>query len=134
MEYHVSANSLAKQEAAISIKEARIKFGITAKYEDSTPNPAELLLGSLGACILKSVERFSGFMQFDYSEAGISLKGMRAEKPPRMDTISYSLTIYTSDNNINVDLLKRNIEGFGTIFNTVKQSCELTGEIKLVNA
>lgn len=46
-----------------------------------------------------------------------------------MDEINYDLKIYSQDSNLNIDLLKKNIEKFGTIYNTVKTSCSITGEI-----
>ena len=68
-------------------------------------------------------------MNFEYSNAEIMVSATRLEKPPRMDEINYELKIYSQDNNLNINLLKKNIEKFGTIFNTVKSSCSITGEI-----
>ena len=39
------------------------------------------------------------------------------------------LSIY-SDDQLNIELLQKNIEKFGTIFNTVKSSCTVSGEIE----
>jgi hypothetical protein len=52
----------------------------------------------------------------------------RLKKPPRMDEIIYELSVYSQDSSLN--LLHQNIEKFGTIFNTVKASCSVMGEIK----
>lgn len=131
MKYAIKAKSTAKEKASVLIKQDDIAFGITPEVADTVPNPAELFLGSLAACILKSVERFSVFMHFTYSEANIEVSATRLEKPPRMDTIQYTLTLFSPDENINIDLLKRNIEGFGTIFNTVKLAASISGEIKV---
>ena len=132
MEYSVKAKSTSKNKASINIKESEIVFGITPETADNLPNPAELFLGSFSACILKNVERFSHLMKFEYSTAEIAVKATRLEKPPRMDEIYYELTIYSQDNNLNVNLLKKNIEKFGTIFNTAKSSCSIDGEIKIL--
>jgi hypothetical protein len=35
-----------------------------------------------------------------------------------------------SDETLNIDLLQKNIEKFGTIFNTVKACCTVSGTIK----
>ncbi len=129
MQYHVKASSLSKNDASIVIKDAEIKFGITPESSASLPNPAELFLGSFSACILKNVERFSQLMNFEYSNAEIIVNATRLEKPPRMDQINYTLTLYSHDKNLNIPLLKKNIEKFGTIFNTVGASCAILGEI-----
>lgn len=129
MEYFVKAGSISKGHASIDIKHAEIQFGITPDSDDALPNPAELFLGSFTACILKNVERFSHFLKFEYSRADIVVKATRLEHPPRMDKVHYELMIFSNDQELNVDLLKKNIEKFGTIFNTVKTSCTITGNI-----
>ena len=132
MDYSVKANSISKSKAFIHIKDSEIPFGITPDTADALANPAEVFLGSLSSCILKNVERFSGFMNFEYSHAEITINATRLEKPPRMDAINYELLIYSKDSNLNLDLLKKNIEKFGTIYNTVKISCTINGTIKMI--
>lgn len=132
MEYSIKAHSSSGNNASINIKQTEIVFGTTSASADTLANPAELFLGSLSACMLKNVERFSQFMNFEYTKAEITVKATRLEKPPRMDEINYELTIYSQDDALNLNLLKKNIEKFGTIFNTVKASCAITGEIKII--
>jgi len=132
MNYQIKAHSSSDNIASISIKQTEIKFGVTTESEDVLSNPAEIFLGALSACILKNVERFSTFMNYEYSNAEITIGATRMEKPPRMDEIHYELKIYTKDSDLNINLLKKNIEKFGTIYNTVKSSCTITGEIKIV--
>tara|TARA_R110002051_G_scaffold106665_2_gene179697 strand:- start:847 stop:1251 length:405 start_codon:yes stop_codon:yes gene_type:complete len=133
MKYFSTASSSSQSNASIKIKESEIFFGITPESANHLPNPAELFLGSFSACILKNVERFSTLMNYEYSNAEITVNATRLEKPPRMDEINYELRIYSQDNNLNIDLLKKNIENFGTIFNTVKSSCTIVGEIKKIS-
>jgi len=132
MKYSIKANSSAKNDSSINIKQTEITFGTTAESEDILANPAELFLASFSACILKNVERFSMLVKFEYSKAEITVHATRLEKPPRMDEINYELNIYSTDNKLNTKLLKKNIEKFGTIFNTVKSSCSIVGEIKKI--
>ncbi len=129
MNYHIKASSLSKEDAKIHIKESNIDFGTTERTSETLPNPAELFLGSFAACILKNVERFSGMMRFSYEKAELTVHAERLENPPRMDRLTYELTIYTQDEKLNSSLLKKNIEKFGTIYNTVKQICEISGNI-----
>ncbi|KAA3622361.1 MAG: OsmC family peroxiredoxin [Flavobacterium sp.] len=129
MQYSIKASSSGNNNATVKIKDSDIAFGITSQTEEQLPNPAELFLGSFSACILKNVERFSHFMNFTYTKAELIVHARRLEKPPRMDELRYELKIYSRDTTINIDLLKKNIEKFGTIFNTVKASCTVEGEI-----
>lgn len=133
MKYSSSARSKSKTDAQITIKASKIDFGITPETADKLPSPAELFLGSLSSCILKNVERFSVLMKFTYTNAEIIVTANRMEKPPRMDEISYALRIYSQDVHINCDLLKKNIENYGTIFNTIKTSCSIKGEINIIS-
>jgi uncharacterized OsmC-like protein len=117
----------------MNIKQTEINFGITHESIDYLANPAELFLGAFSACILKNVERFSELMSYEYTKAEITVSAVRLENPPRMDEIRYELLIYSEDSNLNINLLKKNIEKFGTIYNTVKTSCSIVGEIKRVD-
>ncbi|WP_417885081.1 OsmC family protein [Zunongwangia sp.] len=132
MNYHIKASSISNQDAVIHIKQSNIDFGTTSKTAETLPNPTELFLSSFASCILKNVERFSAMMKFTYSKASIEVNATRLENPPRMENIIYSLTIYGNDEKLNLDLLKKNIEKFGTIYNTVKLSCSISGTISTI--
>lgn len=133
MDYSIKASSFSGKSASIKIKDSVTNFGITAETNDALPNPVELLLGSLSACILKNVERFSGLMKFEYSTAEIIVSASRSENPTRINAISYKLTIYSQDHHLNCKLLKKNIEKFGTIYNTLKLSSEIIGTIEVIS-
>lgn len=133
MNYQIKASSIFNQDAVIHIKESEIDFGTTVPTADTLPNPAELFLGAFSACMLKNVERFSAMMKFSYTKATVEVQATRLESPPRMDNITYQLTIYSNDVNLNTILLKKNIEKFGTIYNTVKLSCTISGTIKTID-
>jgi len=130
MEYSISATSFPKNDASIAVKQSKIDFGTTEKTAEQLPNPAELFLGSFAACLLKNVERFSGLLHFEYDRADLLVSATRLERPPRMDNIKYELTIFSKDEKLRVELLKKNLEKFGTIYNTVKQACSISGTIK----
>ena len=132
MNYHIRASSISNQDAVIHIKQSNLDFGTTPNTAESLPNPAELFLASFAACMLKNVERFSDLLKFTYSKAILEVNGTRLENPPRIDSIAYNLTIYSNDKKLNSDLLKKNIEKFGTIYNTVKLSCSISGTIYVI--
>lgn len=130
MEYSITANSVAKNDATLDIKDSNIAFGTTEKTANQLPNPAELFLSSFAACVLKNVERFSGLLHFEYDKAEIKVSTTRLENPPRMEDIRYMLTIFSKDEKLRVELLKKNIEKFGTIFNTIQAACSISGTIE----
>lgn len=129
MNYSIEGLSIAGNDASLIIKKSEINFGTTDVTAEDLPNPAELFLGAFASCILKNVERFSGLLKFEYEKAEIEVTAMRLEHPPRLDNIQYKVKIYSKDQRLNVDLLKKNVEKFGTIYNTVKSSCQVSGEM-----
>lgn len=133
MNYQIEASSISNQDAVIHIKQSNIDFGTTTQTAETLPNPAELFLGAFAACMLKNVERFSEMMKFTYSNATLEVNATRLENPPRMEGIKYQLTIFSDDDKLNTALLQKNIEKFGTIYNTVKLSCTISGTVKVEN-
>jgi len=132
MNYQIKASSVAHQDATIHVKQKDIDFGTTVETANTLPNPAELFLSSFAACMLKNVERFSKLTNYTYSKATLEVSAIRLEKPPRMDEIQYKLCIYSDDKKLNTELLKKNIEQHGTIYNTIKTSCKISGTIEKI--
>ena len=63
----------------------------------------------------KSVERFSGMMNFNSLSAEITVFGERINNPTKIDAINYKLKLKSNDLSLNINLLKKNIENYGTI-------------------
>lgn len=129
MNYSVKALSRSNEQGVIDSGENKITFGVSK--ESMLPTPADLLVSAFAACCLKNVERFSEFMHYTYKTAEIRVEATRKEKPPMIDTISFLLTIKTSDKTINTDLLLRNLQKFGTIYNTLSVACDIKGDVKI---
>lgn len=130
MKYQVSGSAKAHGEAVFSIRESNVSFGIIAD-EKQLPNPAELLLGAFAACCLKNVERFSQLLKFNYKNAEIEVIGVRQNAPTKIISIHYTIFIDSRDERLNIALLHKNIQKHGTIYNTLKETCEVSGEIKM---
>jgi uncharacterized OsmC-like protein len=113
----------------IAEKSAEVEFDTSAGQSDVLPGPADLLVTAFAACVLKNVERMSSFMPFRYEGATIEVTAERETDPPRMARIHYVLTVVTDESERRLQLLHRNIARQGTIYNTLAQSCEITGEI-----
>ena len=131
MKYKLVARSSKESEGDAKIRDNDIKFGVTKSSE--LPSPAEILVAAFAACCLKNIERFSKMMKFNYNHAEIIVYAERQDKPPMINIINYDIEISSTDSSLNKDLLLRNIQKFGTIYNTLNEVCEITGDIKIVN-
>jgi uncharacterized OsmC-like protein len=115
-------------------KTAAVEFDTSAAQSETHLGPAELLLTAFAACVLKNVERMSRLQPFAYSGASIEVVGEREDRPPRMIRIRYTLRVETDEPARRVELLHRNIAGFGTIYNTLAAACDVAGEIVAVTS
>ena len=128
MNYSVSAWSSRADEGEVKSGDNEISFGVSS--ENNLPTPADLLVSAFAACCLKNVERFSEFIHFQYERAEIEVDAIRQQKPPMIQKISYNLIVISIDD-INLDLLSKNLQKFGTIYNTLNASCEIEGKISI---
>lgn len=131
MEFTINAISNPRDEGILNIEENKVAFGVTK--QNTLPTPADLLISAFAACCLKNVERFSEFMHFGYESAAITVNATRGEKPPMINEISFVIKIQSKDQNINTDLLLRNLQKFGTIYNTLDVACKINGDIVVEN-
>ena len=133
LEYTIKAKSAHGGDAIVEANNGSLKFGASAGRKDGLPNPAELLLSALAACVLKNVERFSEILKYDYTQASISIEGVRNGNPPFMSSINYRLQVESDMDEKKLNLLHKNILKFGTITNTLAKVSELNGTIEFLN-
>jgi uncharacterized OsmC-like protein len=131
LEYEVKAQQVVPNVSTVRAKQAQIYFDSSPGQSEHLLNPAELFLSAFAACVLKNVGRFSEKLKFSYKKAAIRVHGVREEPPPRLTKIHYQLMLWTEEPQRRVDLLHRNLEKYGTIFNTVSISCQVSGEITI---
>jgi uncharacterized OsmC-like protein len=127
--YRISARVVEPGLAIGSAKDREIEFDVGSRSSDELPGPAELLALSLGACILKNVERFSHLLSFTYQGAEVAVEAERQDDPPRFTKLTYELRIRTDEGPHRVELLHRNLRRFGTVYNTLAGSCDVDGTI-----
>jgi uncharacterized OsmC-like protein len=127
--YRISARVVEPGVAIGSAKDREIEFDVGRQSSDELPGPAELLALSLGACILKNVERFSHLLSFRYQGAEVTVEAERQDDPPRFTKLTYELRIRTDESPHRVELLHRNLRRFGTVYNTLAGSCDVDGTI-----
>lgn len=130
LQYQINASSEKGGKARSLSNKTVIEFDATPGRDEVLPNPAELLLTALAACILKNVERYSEMLQYSYKTAKITVKGERSDVPPAMQRIEYLLEIDTDIEERKLKNWHRNIIKFGTITNTLLRACEVKGDIK----
>jgi len=129
LKYQVKATSENMGKAQALAHKTIIPFDTSNGRSKVLPNPAELLLSALAACILKNIERYSIKLHIPYEEARISVKGLRSDTPPMMQEITYKVELKTTADDRQIDLLHRNVIKFGTISNTLATACKLSGKI-----
>jgi len=129
--YAVEARVVRAGVSAATAKGSVVEFDTSAGQSDVLPGPADLLTMAFAACVLKNVERFSHILPFRYEEASIEVVASRQEAPPKIIRISYSLLLTTDETEGRVDLLHRNIRRFGTIYNTLAATCDVSGEVRI---
>ena len=130
LEYRVSARRIDSHGSEARAKAARIVLDTGMAGREDAFNPAEMLLASLAACLLKGTERVAPMLKFELRGIEVSLHGVRQDSPPRMVRIDYELVIDTDETDQRLDLLHRNLRKYGTISNTLAEATELVGTIR----
>ncbi len=93
------------------------------------PGPAELLAGAFAACLLKNIARSSALMPFAYDAVDVTVTVHRQDAPSRFTAIEYALHLVTAEPAHRVELLHRNLQKFGTVYNTLAAVCEVSGTV-----
>ena len=115
-------------------RDAEIRFDTGVDLSDDLFGPADLLGAAFAACMLKNVERFSHTLPFRYEGATVHVTLEREDRPPRISKIRYELRLVTDEPEQRVRLLERNLVHFGTIYNTLSHSCDVSGEVLVETA
>ncbi len=130
LEYHVTARRIDSHGSEARTKEARIVLDTDMAGRDDAFNPAEMLLASLAACMLKGAERVVPMLDFKLRDMNITLHGIRQDSPPMMVRIDYEIVVDTDETDQRLELLHRNLRKYGTISNTLAEAMELVGSIR----
>jgi uncharacterized OsmC-like protein len=129
LQYDVGALRLDAHGSLVTTKNARLIADTDLTGRLDAMNPAELLLASLAACILKGAERVLPILEFKFKTIGVRLHGVHQDSPPKMLSIAYVITVDTDEPDHRLELLHTNIRKYGTISNTLATSVALTGTI-----
>jgi uncharacterized OsmC-like protein len=133
LEYRVSARRIDSHGSEALCGDARIVLDTDLAGRADAFNPAEMLLASLAGCMLKSTERVIPVLKFDLRGIEIALHGIRQDAPPKMIRIGYEIVVDTDESDQRLDLLHRNLQKYGTIYNTLAGATELAGSLRRKN-
>ena len=130
LEYTVCARRIDARGAVATVDAAQIELDTDPAGRADAFNPAELLLASLAACMLKGIERLAPMLHFEFKDARVEVHGVRQDNPPKMISIDYVLTIDTQETDQRLELLHKNVRKYGTVSNTVAAATEINGSIR----
>lgn len=130
LEYNVEARRVDSHGGLASAKRAELVLDTAIEGRPDAFNPAELLLASVAACMIKGIERVTPILNFDLRGVSVKLHGVRQDSPPKMISIDYELIVDTDESDQRLDLLYKNVRKYGTISNTIADALELRGAIK----
>jgi len=134
LEYTVTARRIDSHGSEAATKEARIVLDTDMAGRADAFNPAEMLLASLAACMLKGTERVVPMLDFDLRGIEVSLHGERQDSPPKMVRVDYQIVVDTDETDQRLELLHKNLRKYGTITNTLAGATELVGTIRRKDA
>ncbi len=129
LEYSITAERLGSSGSLAAVRQAEIPLDTSLDGRADAFNPAELLLGALAACIIKSTERAMPLLGFDLRGMSVQLHAVRQDAPPRITAIDYLVTIDTDETDHRLELLHKNIRRYGTISNTLALALALDGRV-----
>ena len=130
LEYKVEARRVNAHVSIATTKTAQIHLDTDPAGRTDAFNPAELMLASVAACMIKGIWRVAPMLHFEFKGAHVEIHGIRQDNPPRMISIDYVLTIDTQETDQRLELLHKNIRKYGTISNTVAAATALNGIIR----
>jgi hypothetical protein len=71
-------------------------------------------------------------MPFRYLSVDIEVRAHRQDAPPRFVELEYEIRIMTTEDGRRVEMLHRNVQQFGTVFNTLAAVCDVHGTLTAV--
>jgi uncharacterized OsmC-like protein len=129
LDYRVEARRVDAHGSLAHCKDAELRLETDVSGSRDAFNPAEMLLASLAACMIKGIERAAPMLKFDFRGVEVRLHGVRQDAPPRMSDIDYEIVVDTDEDDRRIELLHTNVRKYGTIFNTVSAAASLSGRM-----
>lgn len=130
LSFHVIAHRLDAHGSVARCKSAELSLDTALSGRLDAFNPAELLLAALSACMIKSIERVTPILKFQWRGVEVRVHGVRQDVPPRLESIDYEILVDSDESEQRLALLHDNVRRFGTVFNTVAPGTRLSGVLR----
>ncbi|MBN8893729.1 MAG: OsmC family protein [Rhodanobacter sp.] len=130
LSFHVIAHRLDAHGSVARCKSAELSLDTALSGRLDAFNPAELLLAALSACMIKSIERVTPILKFQWRGVEVRVHGVRQDVPPRLESIDYEILVDSDESEQRLALLHDNVRKFGTVFNTVAPGTRLSGLLR----
>jgi len=130
LSFHVIAHRLDAHGSVARCKSAELSLDTALSGRLDAFNPAELLLAALSACMIKSIERVTPILKFQWRGVEVRVHGVRQDVPPRLESIDYEILVDSDESERRLTLLHDNVRKFGTVFNTVAPGTRLSGVLR----
>jgi uncharacterized OsmC-like protein len=130
LSFHVIAHRLDAHGSVARCKGAELSLDTALSGRLDAFNPAELLLAALSACMIKSIERVTPILKFQWRGVEVRVHGVRQDVPPRLESIDYEILVDSDESEQRLALLHDNVRKFGTVFNTVAPGTRLSGVLR----
>lgn len=130
LEYNVVAHRIDGHGSEAATKQATLTLDTDMNGRPDAFNPAELLLASIAACMIKGIERVTPMINFQLRGVDVRLHGVRQDAPPLIVSVDYEIIVDTDEDDRRLELLHTNVRKYGTISNTVAKVTKLEGTIR----
>lgn len=130
LEYNVVAHRIDGHGSEAATKQATLTLDTDMNGRPDAFNPAELLLASIAACMIKGIERVTPMINFQLRGVDVRLHGVRQDAPPLIVSVDYEIIVDTDEDDRRLELLHTNVWKYGTISNTVAKVTKLEGTIR----
>ncbi|WP_038053381.1 OsmC family protein [Thioalkalivibrio sp. ALJ1] len=128
LEYQLNVDRVDAHGSLARAKQAEITLDTDMDGRADALSPPELLLASLGACMVRGIQRALPMLRIEVGSLSIQLRGWRQDDPPAMAKIEYRVEVDTDADEEMLEILHRNVQK-GTIYPTLAAGTELTGEV-----
>ena len=132
LNFHVSARRIDAHGSVARCKQADVLLDTDLAGRVDAFNPAELLLAAVSACMIKSIERVTPILKFQWRGVEVRVHGVRQDVPPRLESIDYEILLDSDESELRLALLHENVRKYGTVFNTVAPGTQLSGVLRKV--
>ncbi|MGM0412519.1 MAG: OsmC family protein [Pseudomonadota bacterium] len=130
VEYRIEVERIDEQGSVARTDTTELVLDTAKGGRDDALAPPELLLASLGACMVRGIQRVRPLVGFELEGATIALHAVRRDDPPGIESIDYDIAIRGDADEDQLELIHTNLRRFSTIYNTIAAGTHLDGVVR----